>query len=317
MFRFAFALALSLLAQAASGQDLPKTITIIVPFAPGASSDAMGRLLAAELGARTRANVIVENKPGAGGAIGVSAVTRAAPDGSTFGLSAPSVLVVAPFVPKPSTPELLPSLAPVAKVADVALVLVANAQSGIKTVKDLVEKSKANPRGLSYGSPGAYSLQRLAADALAKATGAKLVHIVYRGSAPAVTDLLAGNIPLASVDLTSALPHIKAGTLIAIGLTSPTRSQIAPDIPLLSEVVPQYQPVSAWFGFFGPRGTPSPIVTRMSNELQAVLATPSIKDKLLTVALDPSYQDTEAFAQFLAKETARWKEAVKELPAQQ
>src|SRR6187455_1055974 len=199
----ALPLALALACGPALAQTAQKPIQIIVPFAPGASADGAARIVANELGPRLNRQVVVENKAGAGGTLGVGAT---------------GALLLNPNLPSNPGPDLLRELAPVAKLIDVAIVLVANPATGPKTIREMIERSKATPGGLAYGSTGTNTSQHLSVELLRQATGANLVHVPYRGSAPAVVDLLAGQIPLASVDLTSAYPHIQAGRLIALGL---------------------------------------------------------------------------------------------------
>ena len=209
----ALPLALALACGPALAQTSQKPIQIIVPFAPGASADGAARIVANELGPRLNRQVVVENKAGAGGTLGLQQLAKSAPDGDTLGVGATGALLLNPNLPSNPGPDLLRELAPVAKLIDVAIVLVANPATGPKTIREMIERSKATPGGLAYGSTGTNTSQHLSVELLKQATGANLVHVPYRGSAPAVVDLLAGQIPLASVDLTSAYPHIQAGRL--------------------------------------------------------------------------------------------------------
>ena len=193
-----------------------KSIQILVPFAPGASSDGISRIIANELGPRLNRQMVVENKPGAGGTLGLMTLAKAAPDGDTLGVGATGALVISPHLAGAPPFDPLRELTPIAKLIDVPLVIVANPAVGPKSIKEMIERSKTTPGGITYGSTGTNSGQHLTMELLKKATGANLVHVAYRGSAPAVTDLVGGQIPLAVVDLTSAHPHIKAGTLIAL-----------------------------------------------------------------------------------------------------
>ena len=231
----ALPLALALACGPALAQTSQKPIQIIVPFAPGASADGAARIVANELGPRLNRQVVVENKAGAGGALGLQQVAKSAPDGDTLGVGATGALLLNPNLPSNPGPDLLRELAPVAKLIDVAIVLVANPTTGPKTIREVIERSKATPGGLAYGSTGTNTSQHLSVELLKQATGANLVHIPYRGSAPAVVDLLAGQIPLASVDLTSAYPHIQAGRLIALGLADSKRFPVTPEIPTIAE----------------------------------------------------------------------------------
>ena len=194
----ALAAPLAARAQDARAQDARRPVTLIVPFAPGASADGAARVLAGGLGASLGANVVVDNRAGGGGTLGVVLLSQAAPDGTTLGLAATGAMVINPFVPDATLTDPLRRVAPVAKLLDIPLVLVSGRATGLRTLADVVARSRATPEGLSFGSTGTNSSQHLAIEMLAAATGANLVHIPYRGSAPAVTDLLAGSLPLPS-----------------------------------------------------------------------------------------------------------------------
>jgi len=191
LLRRALPLALVLACGPALAQTSQKPIQIIVPFAPGASADGAARIVANELGPRLGRQIVVGNKAGAGGTIGLQQVAKSAPDGDTLGVGATGALLLNPNLPSNPGPDLLRELTPVAKLIDVAIVLVANPTTGPKTIREMIERSKATPGGLAYGSTGTNTSQHLSVELLKQATGANLVHIPYRGSAPAVVDLLA------------------------------------------------------------------------------------------------------------------------------
>jgi tripartite-type tricarboxylate transporter receptor subunit TctC len=307
--------ALAFISTPALAQTSQKPIQIIVPFAPGASADGAARIVANELGARLGGRqVVVENKAGGGGTIGLQAVAKAAPDGDTLGVGATGALLLNPNLPVNPGPDLLRDLAPVAKIIDVAVVLVANAQTGPKSIQEMIARSKATPQGLTYGSTGANTSQHISIELLKQATGADLVHVPYRGSAPAVVDLLAGQIPLASVDLTSAYPHIQSGKLIALGLADSKRFPVTPEIPTIAEGgVPGFGRPSGFIGLFAPAGTPSPVVKKISREVAAILATSAAQATARTLTSAASYADDESFRRFLQGESAKWKEALSTL----
>jgi len=314
MGKRALALALLLVTTPALAQQRP--IQIIVPFAPGASADGAARIVASELGARLGGRqVVVEHKPGAGGVLGVQLVTKAPPDGDTLGVAASGALLLNPNLPKDPGPDLLRGLAPVAKILDIAIVLVAHPTLGPKSVREMIERSKTTPGGLNYGSTGVNSSQHLSIELLKKATGANLVHVPYRGSAPAIIDLIGGQIPLASVDLTSAYPHIQAGKAIALGVIDSKRFSVTPDLPTIAEGgVPGFGRASGFIGLFAPAGTPKPVIRRISAEVQAILATPAAQQTARSLTSAAAYQDEESFGRFLADESAKWKEALASLP---
>jgi tripartite-type tricarboxylate transporter receptor subunit TctC len=259
--------------------------------------------------------VTIENKGGAGGTLGLTLTAKAAPDGDTIAVGAPGALLITPNLPGASGFEPLRELAPIAKLIDIPIVVVANPDTGPKTIAEMITRSKADPDGLSYGSTGVNSGQHLTMEVLKRATGANLTHVPYRGSAPAVTDVLGGQIPLAAVDLTSALPHIQAGRLIALGVPSARRTSLAPDIPTIAEAgVPGFERAPGFLGLFAPAGTPKPIIARLSGEVGAILATADAQEKVRLLAAEISYENDERFAAFLAAESARWKEALAAMP---
>src|SRR6266508_2475238 len=240
-------LAIAITCGPALAQSSQKPIQIIVPFAPGASADGAARIVANELGPRLGRQVVVEHRAGAGGALGLQMLAKSAPDGDTLGVGATGALLLNPNLPSNPGPDLLRELAPVAKLIDVAIVLVANPSTGPKSIADMIERSKTMPGGLTYGSTGTNTSQHISVELFKRATGANLVHVPYRGSAPAVVDLIGGQIPLASVDLTSAYPHIQAGRLIALGLIDGKRFAAAPEIPTIAESgVPGFGRASGW-----------------------------------------------------------------------
>ena len=216
--RTAMLVALLVASTPAWAQTSQKSMMIIVPFAPGASADGIARTIANELGPRLGRQVVVENKPGAGGSLGLTALAKAPPDGDTLSVGATGALVINPHLPGAPAFDPLRELAPVAKLIDVPLVIVANPRTGPKSMAELIEQAKTSQAGVTYGTTGTNSAMHLTMELLERATGANLVHVPYRGSAPAVTDAVGGQIPVAVVDLTSAHPHIKAGTLIALGV---------------------------------------------------------------------------------------------------
>jgi tripartite-type tricarboxylate transporter receptor subunit TctC len=298
----------------AGAQIASRPIQIIVPFAPGASADGIARLVGNDLAIRLTRTVVIESKAGAGGTLGLELLAKAAPDGDTLAIGAPGALVIAPNLPG-ATFQPLRALTPVARLIDIPIVVVANPASGPKTIAEMLARAKSDPRGLSYGSTGVNSGQHLAMELLKKVTGANLVHVPYRGSTPAVTDVLGGQIPVASVDLTSALPFIRAGRLVALGVPSEARTSLAPDIPTIAEAgVPGYASAPGFLGLFAPAGTPEPAIKHVTHAVAAYLATPEAHERIRGLAAEVAYQDDVAFAQFLATQSARWKDLLAGLP---
>lgn len=307
-------LAILALPGSASAQTSQKTIRIIVPFAPGASADGIARAISIDLGKRLNRTVVVENMTGAGGSQGLVTLTKSPPDGDTLGVGATGALLINPHITGSNAPDLLRELAPVAKLIEVGIVVVANPKTGPNSITEMLARAKASPEGLSYGSTGVNTGQHLSMEMLKAATGANLVHIPYRGSAPAIVDLVAGQIPVASVDITSAYPHIVAGRAIALGMAEARRSRAAPEIPTIGESgVLGFGRAGGFIGLFAPAGTPAPLVKRISDEVRQILASPAIEPNLKALTVSAAYEDEAAFAAFLATETARWKQTLQSL----
>jgi tripartite-type tricarboxylate transporter receptor subunit TctC len=316
--RFTTGLLLAMLALpgAAHAQSSQKPLQIIVPFAPGGSADGIGRILATELGAKLNRQVYVENKPGAGGSLGLIALAKSPPDGDTISIAATGALVVNPHVPGSTGFDPVKELAPVAKLISIPLVVVANPKTGPKTVKEMIEKSNSTPGGLSFGSTGVNSSQHLAVEMFKKVTGANLIHVAYRGSGPAALAAVAGEVPLTSTDLTAAHENIKAGNLTALGVTSLNRSKLAPDIPSLAEGgVPGFAGPASFIGVMAPLGTPPAVIRALSSEIGAIMAKPDVQAKVALLSVEPDYTDEKAFGAYLVEESIKTKEIIKGLPA--
>lgn len=308
------ALAMLLLPAPALAQSSQKAIQIIVPFAPGASADGIGRILAAELAPRLGRQVVVENRAGAGGSLGLVAVAKAPPDGDMLTVAATGALVVNPHIPNGSPIDPLRDVRAVAKLIEIPIVVIANKDLGPKSIPELIAKSKASPNGVSYGSTGVNSGQHISMELLKQATGANLVHVPYRGSAPAVTDLLGGQIPVACVDLTSAYPHILAGSVMALGLVDLNRSALVPQVPTIAEAgVPGFGREPGFIGLMAPPGVSDAVIKKLSNEIREILATKEVQTRVRQLAVDIAYLDDVAFAKFLASESAKWKQALQSL----
>jgi tripartite-type tricarboxylate transporter receptor subunit TctC len=313
-FRLFLLIATLLIPTAGLAQTSQKPIQIIVPFAPGASADGIGRVLAAELASRLSRQVVVENKAGAGGSLGLLSVAKAPADGDTLAIAATGALVINPHFPNASPIDPLRELVAIAKLIEIPVVLVSNPTVGPASVQDLITRSKASPNGMNYGTTGVNSGQHLVMELLKQATGANLVHVPYRGSAPAVTDLLGGQIPIASVDLTSAYSHITAGTLLALGLADSKRSALVPQVPTIAEGgVPGFGREPGFIGLFAPARTPDSVVKKLSGEIREILASSDVQTKVRSLAAEVAYLDNVAFADFLATESAKWKLALRSI----
>ena len=309
-------LALALGATSAAAQGYPdRPITLIVPFAPGASADAIARAVGREMSSTLGQTVIVDNRPGAGGAIGLMAVAKSNPDGYTIGLGATGAIAVNPHLPDSAPLKPKTDLQPLAKLADIPLVLVASAGGKYSKLDDFLRGARENPDTISYGHAGQYTSQHLAGEFLANAAGVRLTPVPYKGSSPAVTDLLGGNIAAAMVDLTSARPHIQSGKLVALGVTSPERSAVAPEIPTIAEGGIKDYSALGWMGLFLPAATPQDIVEKLSDAVKNVMDTEAVRSQIINVSAEPVYLDAKQFEAFIDTESAKWAEVIQRIPA--
>ena len=304
---------LSAASSLAVAQSFPsKPLTLIAPFAPGASADGIARIVARELSVALGQSVVVENRPGGGGATGLIAVAKATADGHTLGIGATGAITIGPHLPDAAPLNPQKQLEPLAKIADIPLVLVAGRNAGFDTLGQLLAKARASD--VSMANSGQYTAHHLSAELLASMSGAKLIAVPYRGSAPAVNDILGGQLPVAVVDLTAALPHIKAGTIKALAVTSAGRTRLAPDIPTMAEAGVAGYAAPAWMGLFLPKGVPAAVTDRLSREIQAILAKADVQNQILALAAEPAALNGEQFASFINGESARWAKVITELP---
>lgn len=293
--------------------DFPnKPITIYVPFAPGAASDSLARVLAHDLATTFGQTVIVENKPGAGGALGPMLVTKAPPEGYTIGIAATGAIAVNPHIPD-SAPLNVEELAPVAKLADIPFAFAAHPSAGYKDMSDFLKAAKSSSGNILVGNNGLNTAQHLSSELLGSMIGAKLEPVPYKGSAPAATALLGGEVKLAMVDLTSVYPHIKAGKLVGLGVTTAQRTKVAPDLPTLAEGgVPDYAAVG-WLGLFAPAQTPPEIVQKLADAVHASLAKPEIEATIIGQASEPAFMGPAEFKEFVNSESAKWGKVIQGL----
>lgn len=292
-----------------------KTITIVAPFAAGGSADGIARVIARELGQTIGQTVIVDNRPGAGGATGLLIVAKANPDGYTIGMGATGAVAIGPHLPDapPLNPE--KQLEPLAKVADIPLVLVAGPRSGFTNLRSLLEKAKSTE--VPTANAGQYTAHHLSAELLASMASVKLPAVPYKGSAPAVVDLMGGQVSVGVVDLTSVAGQLKAGSLKALAVTSGTRSKLAPEIPTMAEAgVPGYA-APAWMGIFAPKGLPPAVADKLAKSLKTVMDNPEVQKQIVTLQAEPSYLDPQQFTSFIEVESKRWAKVISTLPKPQ
>jgi tripartite-type tricarboxylate transporter receptor subunit TctC len=288
-----------------------RPITMIVPFSPGGPGDILGRIIAPPLSSRLGQPIVVDNRPGAGSTIGAEAVVKSPPDGYTWLLGSAATYAVAPNVyPRLGyNPER--SFAHIGLVAQAPFLLVVHPSVQAKTMKELIDLAKSKPNQINYGSTGNGTLVHLAGEIFKSLTGTELVHVPYKGVAGAVTDLVGGRVQLMFEQPSAFMPHIQAGKLVPIALSSPERFEGLPGVPTMKEAgLPEYD-VTAWLGLAAARDTPAPIVKRLNAELQAVLADAKVRESLARQGLKPAGGTPEEFAAFIRSQNAKFARAVK------
>ena len=300
------------LADATYGQQTypSRNITFIVPFTPGGSTDILARLLGQRFQESMKATVVIENRPGAGGSTGSGAIARAEPDGYTIGMGHIGTLSVNPSLYPNLQYDPIKSFAHVGMLAKVHNILVVNPSVPAKDVKEFIAYARANQGKLNYGSGGRGSAAHIATEAFGLETGTQFVHVPYRGTGPAVNDLLSGQIQLMMTGAPTVLQHVRAGNLRALGTASLTRLPSAKDIPTLSEAgVPGFE-ATQWYGVIAPAGTPDAINAKLSEEIRNALKEPKILEALERDGAEPWAMSPEEFRLHISKEIPRWKRVV-------
>jgi tripartite-type tricarboxylate transporter receptor subunit TctC len=307
----ALPLTLSAIETANAYPDQP--IKIIVTFPPGGSADIVIRALQPVLSETLRQTIIIENKAGAGGNIGIGAVAKAAPDGYTLGVAAAGVLTVNPHLnPAAMSFDPIKDLAPVTMLAEIPFVLVASQQSEITSVTDLIAKAKAQPQGLSIGHGGNGTAMHLTSALINQKAGVGIQLIAYRGTAPASVDVLAGHIPLAVLDIPASKQLINDGKLKALGVSAAKRVVFLPDVPPLAEQgLSEFESVG-WFGVVAPAGTPPEIISTLNAAFVKALSDPAAIEKIRVLGAEPAPSSPEDFAKFIQSESAKWGKLIAE-----
>ena len=295
-----------LMATSAHAQNFPSgQVRIIVPFPPGGATDVLGRVLAVGLQTAWGQTVISEYRPGAAGVIGTRQVVAAPADGLTL-LMASTGAILALAGGQSGTFDVTRELAPVSLIAAPPYILVVNPNVPVRSATELIAYARANPGKLSFGSSGAGSASHLSGALFAQMTGTEMLHVPYRGTGPAVTDLLGGRIDLMFSPALVVTPHIAAGTLRVIGTTGPARSALFPDFPTIAETgLPDYQSLG-WFGLFAPAGTPRDVVAKVSADVGRVLGSPESRQRLAEQGAEPAPNAPDAFTAFVNADIAKW-----------
>jgi tripartite-type tricarboxylate transporter receptor subunit TctC len=298
-------------ASVAYAQYPNRPLRLIVPFPPGGAVDVLGRAIALNARDALGQNIIVDNRAGFGGAVGSEIAAKATPDGYTLLMGSTSTISINPLLfsklaYKPT------DFAPVTLVAFVPHLLVATMSVPPSTLKEFIAYAKARPGQLQYGSAGSGTPHHIALEMFKQMTGADILHVPYKGTAPAVLDLLAGRVHIMSSEVLAVLPHVRAGKLRALGIATAKRNQVAPDIPTVSEAgVPGFE-VTSWYGVLTPAGTPREIVAQLSSGIAKAVATPDMQQRFADFGATAVGNTPEEFAAFVKRESAKWAKAVRD-----
>jgi tripartite-type tricarboxylate transporter receptor subunit TctC len=290
-----------------------KPIRIVVPFTPGGSNDVLARAIGEKLSAALGQPVVVDNKPGASGNIGSDTVAKAAPDGYTLLIAANNILSMNPALFDKMPFDSVKDFEPVTLLGVVPVVLAVNPEAAkASSVKELIALAKAKPGAMRYASSGKGSPQHLSAELFKSMTGTDIVHIPYKGAAPAVTDLVGGHVQMQFGAINSLLPHIKSGRLRALGVASTERVPALPDVPTIAEAgVPGYES-DIWIGIVAPAKTPASIVNLLNAEIKKALAAPDVRQKLAEQGIEPKTSTPAVFAKLITDDLKRWSRVVKD-----
>ena len=303
-------------ASLAPAQNYPtQNVVVIVPFTPAGSTDILARMAAQAWEQRLGKSFVVENRPGAGQQIGVNAVAKATPDGYTLLMGTSSAMGVNPTLYKKIAYDPVKDFQPIAMMAHLPFILVVNNDLPVKNLAEFIAYAKANPGKLSFGSGGVGASHHLYGEMFNSLAGVKMTHVPYKGTAPALTDLMGGHIQVLFSDAPPALPLIKGGKVRAIGVTTAKRIAVASDVPPINDTVKGFD-TAPWQMLMAPAGTPAPIIDRLHKELVAFIASPEGKKKLLDMGLVPGAPTSPAeLSKFVAKEVGAWGDLVKKAGA--
>lgn len=303
---------LALLAAAASAQTFPsKPVRLLVPFPAGGATDIFARALSQKLPEKLGVQVVVENRPGAGGSLGSDLGAKAQPDGYTLLLATTSTHTIGPAL-NPRLPyDSVKDFTPIVHVGNAPSIMLVPNHSPAKTVKEWIEYARANPGRLNYASSGNGTIVQLTAELFKAQAGLFVVHIPYKGTALSIPDLVSGKLDVLFDSLPSGLPHVRDGRLRALGVTTAQRTPLAPDLPAIAEVLPGYES-NTWFGLYGPRGLPAEIVVKINTAVNQTLSDPEVKDKLFRLGIEPVGGSPAAFTSMLAQESAKWRRIIVE-----
>jgi tripartite-type tricarboxylate transporter receptor subunit TctC len=307
-FRVLFALGIVALGGHSAGAQYYPTrqIRIVVPFTPGGSNDVLGRIIAQKLTDAWGRPVIVENRTGAAGSIGAEMVAKAAPDGYTLLVAANNILAINPSMKEGTPFDPVKDFTPISLIGAVPILLAINPSLSVNSVPELISYAKAKPGELTFGSSGPGSPQHLAAELFMSLAGVQMQHVPYRGTAPALTDLMSGQINLTFGAVNSMIPFVKDGKLKALGVTTRERLSYLPDVPSIGETLPNYD-TDIWIAFMAPAKTPKDIVTKLQGEIHKIFADPVVREQLALQGIEPRTSTAEELTTLISDDLARWK----------
>ena len=295
----------------AAAQAYPtKSIRLVAPSTPGDAPDVIARLIAERLSVALGQQVVVENRPGAGGVVGSEIVAKAVPDGYTLIMGNAGSHGINAAVYSKLPYDILKDFAPVSQIAIAPNIFVINPGLPVTTIQEFIAYAKARPGQLSYASGGNGSSSHMSMELLKSMAGIDVVHVPYKGSTPALTDVISGEDAVMSVNMPPAVPHVKAGKLRALAVTTRTRTPSMPDLPTVAETLPGYETV-AWFGVLAPAGTPRDVVNRLSAEIGRIARSPEMRERLAGMGAEPVGGTPEEFAAVMARDIAKWTELAK------
>jgi len=298
---------------AAPAQEFPtRTVRIVVAFPPGGPTDFVGRLLADKLKASLGQSVVVENKPGANGAIGAEYVARAEPDGHLLFLTTVGAVAVSPHLAAKLAYDPVKDFAPVTLVVRNSTILVVKPETPVSSARELAALAETQPGAIPFASTGSGSMTHLALELFAAAAGVKFLHVPYRGAAPALTDLLGGQVRAMFADAPVLMTHIRGGTLKPLGVASATRNAVLADVPTLAEQGFSNTIAENWYGLLAPARTPAAVVAKLHDAVVAAIAAPDVHEKLVQSGAVPAPTSSAEFGAFLRDELARWGRVVRE-----
>ena len=313
MFKSVYLPALALaLSTGAHAQSYPaKAVRIVVPFPAGGGLDTTARAYGQKLAEYWNQSVVIENRPGASGMIGAEAVVHSPKDGYTLLICSPAEVALNPALYPKMSYDPFRELAPISLAATYPNAIVVHTSVPVKTIKELIALAKKTPGGLPFASSGTGSTQHLAGEWLKRNAGINFLHVPYRGAAPATSDLVGGQIPSAILGLAPIIPHIKAGRIRGIAVTSPKRSAAAPDLPTLHEAGINFDSTQ-WFGFLAPAGTPPEVIARVQADVKRAAADTGLKERLVALGGDPVSTTPEEFGAFMRAENAKYAKVIKD-----